>query len=348
MSPLAAAERALLEGRFDDVDTETARLDAADPDAAALKAQAAIARGRYQQAEDLLRPMATRAPSSEAALQLGLLLQRLKHSEATAVLERVAPLGDTSNDPVEIARGARAMRALGRVRAANAAFQVASASAPRDTAINTAWGELFLQTHQDDEALKSFQDVLAADPRWTPALIGAARAFAEDDPPQAVAFAERALAVNPSLVEAYVFLAARAADADRRPQALEALQKALTINPSSLEARALVAAIAYVEDRQADFDAEVAKTLQIAPAYGEVYRVAGELAAHNYRFDEAVGLTRRGLALDPQDARALADLGMHLLRTGDEPAARAALEASFKIENLQWALLNSIEFILNH
>ena len=31
-----------------------------------------------------------------------------------------------------------------------------------------------------------------------------------------------------------------------------------------------------------------AKALAIAPSYGEVYRVAGELAARNYRFDEAV------------------------------------------------------------
>ena len=36
----------------------------------------------------------------------------------------------------------------------------------------------------------------------TRALVGAARALADDNPPQAVAFANRALAVNPSSVDA--------------------------------------------------------------------------------------------------------------------------------------------------
>src|SRR5437870_6546380 len=55
--------------------------------------------------------------------------------------------------------------------------------------------------------------------------------------------------------------------------------------------------------------------------YTTLFR-SGELAAHNYRFDEAVTLTRRALSLDPQNAEAMADLGTHLLRTGDEPADR--------------------------
>ena len=89
--------------------------------------------------------------------------------------------------------------------------------------------------------------------------------------------------------------------------------------------------MAYVEDKQPEFEAAVAKALAIAPNYGEVYRVVGELVANNYRFPEAVVLTRRALALDPDNRRALTDLGTHLLRTGDEAEARAVLERSFKL-----------------
>jgi cellulose synthase operon protein C len=129
-----------------------------------------------------------------------------------------------------------------------------------------------------------------------------------------------------------VFIAGAAVDASHHDEAREAVQKALAVNPSSLEAHALLAGLAYVEDKQAEFEAEASKALAIAPGYGEVFRVAGELTAHNYRFDEAVMLTRRALTLDPRNPRALADLGMHLLRTGDEPGARAALENAFKID----------------
>ena len=79
----------------------------------------------------------------------------------------------------------------------------------------------------------------------------------------------------------------------------------LEINPSHLDARALLAAIAYVRDDRPAFDAEVKRVLAINPAYGEVYRVAGDLAARNYRFDEAVALTGEAMALDPANIRAL-------------------------------------------
>ncbi len=134
-------------------------------------------------------------------------------------------------------------------------------------------------------------------------------------------------------------------DAERKNEAREALAKALAVNPSSLDARAMLAAIAYVEDNQQEFEAEVARTLAIAPNRGDVFRTAGEFAARNYRFDEAVALTRRALALDREDPRTLADLGIHLLRTGDEPGARAALDASFKADPFDVVTFNLLAML---
>ena len=51
----------------------------------------------------------------------------------------------------------------------------------------------------------------------------------------------------------------------------------------------LEVAIAFLEGRQDDFDAQVKEILALRPNYGEVYRVIGDHAARNYRFDEAVG-----------------------------------------------------------
>jgi cellulose synthase operon protein C len=323
--PLQAATRALLEGRYDEVDQVTAPLDQGDPGVVALKARAAIARGRYADAEAALRPSALRAPASAAALELGLLLQTLGRSDATPLLRGVA------SGASDLLVAGRALHALGAFDDANDVFKVAASKAPKDPAINTAWGELYLDAHQKADALELFQAALGGDPRWTPALLGAAQALSDDDPPQAVAAAKKAIEINPSYVDALVFLASQAMDQDHRDEAREWLQKAFAVNPSSLGAHAELAAIAYVEDRTAEFDAEVGKALAIAPNYGEAYGVAGELAAHSYRFDEAVTLVRRGLMLKPQNPQMLSDLGMHLLRTGDEPGARAVLEDSFKL-----------------
>src|SRR5207302_315004 len=108
--PIATA---LIEGRYAEVDTLTEKLDTRDPNVVALRARAAIARGRYADAEASLRPVVSRFPTSEAALQLGLLMQMLGR-EFAPILDRVAMLSDTSSDPNEVARAGRALRALGR------------------------------------------------------------------------------------------------------------------------------------------------------------------------------------------------------------------------------------------
>src|ERR1700681_4001116 len=179
--PLQAATRALLDGRYDEVDQLTAQLDQRDPGVVALKARAAIARGRYADAEAALRPPALRAPASAAALELGLLLQMLGQSDATALLRGVA------TGASDLVLAGRALHALGAFDEANDVFRNAAARAPKDPAINTAWGELYLDGHQKAEALELFQMALEGDPKWTPALLGAARALVDDDPPQAVA-----------------------------------------------------------------------------------------------------------------------------------------------------------------
>jgi tetratricopeptide (TPR) repeat protein len=340
---LQSALAALNEGKYDEVAGLTAKLDQQDPFVATVNARALIARGKYQEAEAALRPIAGRAPTSDAALELGLLLKMLGRNDATAMLQRVASM--QANDAADFARSARALRALGAFQDANAAYRDAAATAPNDAAINTAWGELFLEKYQRGEAMKSFQAVLSDNPKYAPALLGAALALADDNPPQAVALAKQVVAINPNHVGAHVFLASQAADAGDRDDARQGLGTALDINPSSLDALSLLAALDYVEDKQSTFDADVARVLAIAPRYGDVYRVAGELAARNYRFDEAVTLTRRALSLDSSNPRTLAALGVHLLRTGDEPGARDVLEAAFKIDGFDVVTFNLLQMM---
>ena len=247
-----------------------------------------------------------------------------------------------------MARSARALWALGRFQEANTQYRDASAVAPKDAAINTAWGDLFLEKYKKDEAMKSYQMALESDPKWEPALLGSARALADEDPPQAIALTRQALAINSSDVDAYLVLAGEAAgDARHHDEARQALQKALAVNPSSLGAHALMAALAYVEDKDAEYQAEIAKVLAIAPGYGEAYRVVAELTAQNYRFDEAVAMARRALAIDPDNAQTLSDLGLDLLRTGDEVGARQALSRSLDLDDFDDKLRSNLEKMMD-
>jgi tetratricopeptide (TPR) repeat protein len=154
--------------------------------------------------------------------------------------------------------------------------------------------------------------------------------LSEEDPPAAAAAAERAIAIDPQLADAHLLLAELDLDNTRLPEARKRIETVLAFNPSQLDARALLGAMAYVAGDRATFDAELRRVLEINPAFGEAYRMAGDLAARNYRFEEAVALTRQAVALDPTSARAHADMGMHLMRTGDEAEARRALDRAFR------------------
>jgi hypothetical protein len=100
-----------------------------------------------------------------------------------------------------------------------------------------------------------------------------------------------------------------------------------------------------LEGRTADFQSQADAVLKVNAAYGEFYRVAGSHLARNYRFDEAIELTRRAIAIDRDNTQAFADLGMQLLRLGDEAAARTALETSFKADPYDVMTYNSLSLL---
>ena len=304
----------------------------ANVDPTVARARAAINHGQYADAEGVLKPVAAKAPTGDAALELGLLYQMLgRGAEARALLDPIAALAvgprTTAGD---YARLGRAARATGNMQLANDAYRLATEHAPKDPAMETGWGELFLQTHDSTEALKSFQAALALDETFIPAQLGLAETLADANPPEAAKRAEAVLARDPDSVRAHLLLAGLELDKSNRDGAKAEIAKAKAINPVSLDTLALSGAVAYVEDRQSDFEAETAAALKINPHLSDAYRVAAEQAASNYRFDEAVALNRRALTIDPNDVRTHAALGTHLLRTGDEQEARDHLETAFK------------------
>jgi tetratricopeptide (TPR) repeat protein len=333
--PVDAALRALNQGGYEEV--ENLLGGQADPRAIALRGRALIELGRYAEAEKLLAGPAKAQPGSDAALELGLLQAMIgRRAEGVRTLDRVLDVSEpgTAADYLRMARAAYGMgnatSTASLFHDANRFFQNANRLAPDDPVINAAWGELFLDKYEPTEALKSFQVALKSDEENVAARIGMAHLMLEQNPPAAKEAIERALKTNPSYVPAHLLAAEIALDERRRDDAKGSIDAALKVNPNSLDARSLQATVALLEGREADFERQAQEVLTINPVYGDVYRTAGDHLARNYRFDEAVAMTRRAVTIDPASARAHADLGLHLMRTGDEPAARTSLEAAFK------------------
>ena len=137
----------------------------------------------------------------------------------------------------------------------------------------------------------------------------------------------------------HLLLAGLHLDADRETEARAEIDKVLAFNPSQLEAHAMLAAMAYVKDDKPTYDREVKAVLEINPAYGEVYRLTGQHVRHRSAF------RRAALTLDPTSSRAAGDLGMHLMRTGDEPGARRALDRSWQADPYDTVTFNLLHVL---
>jgi tetratricopeptide (TPR) repeat protein len=336
-----AALAALDRGRVDEAKQLVAGLPAADPGAALVRARIARVTGDLDEAETQLRPAASADPLGPAALDLGLLLlDRGRVADAEAVLQPLVAEAASFERGEDLARAARAAHALGHFRLANSLYREAAASLPDSAAVNTAWGDLLREKHNLPEAVKSYQLALKADPDHAPAHLGLALALADDNPPAARQAAERALAINPTLWGAALAVAALDLSVGQREEAERRIAGVLSQNPSLAEAHALAAALAWLGDDQAAYERAVRRALAINPTWGEVYRVVAEYAADHYRFEEAAALARRAVALDQRNARAWADLGKHLLRTGDETEAKAALDRAFELDPFNQVTFN--------
>jgi tetratricopeptide (TPR) repeat protein len=329
--PARTAAAAIAHGKRGEAEALARARPANDPAAAAILAQLAAHKGQYKDAVALLQPIAAREPASDAALELALLYRAIgRPADATPLLTAVFRQSSAARDPGAMVRAGRAARALNSPRDARDLFLQAEKSGGDPALIETALGELFLEKYNLPEALKAFQAAIGADAQWAPAHAGLARVLQDDDPPKAAVAAEKALSIDPELADARLLLAELHLDGDRETEAKAEVDKVLAVNPAHAPAHAWRAAMAYVKDDKATFDREIAAALETNPTYGEAYRLAGQLAASHYRFEEAAALADKASALDPTNSRAAGDLGMHLLRTGDEPAARRALERSFR------------------
>jgi predicted Zn-dependent protease len=289
-----------------------------------------IFEGKNAEARERLLPLAAAAPLGDAALELGLL--EIRTGRRAEGRRRLEPLLNvrTFGGPDDYFRLARAARASREFLLANDAY-VRVKDEPRAD-IQTEWGDLFLERHQPGDAVTNYQRALEIDANWVPALVGMARAFADQNPGQsrkALAAAATAAADHPDV---WLATAEQRLESEDAPAAREALDRLAAVRPGTIEEAALRTAIAYKESGMAGVEAAIAAVRAIDPTSALGYRAASEQAARDYRFDDSAALAKQATLLDAEDAASFFALGLALMRTGDEPAARTALEQSWDLD----------------
>jgi cellulose synthase operon protein C len=214
---------------------------------------------------------------------------------------------------------------------ASETYSEALALEPRRLQARLEWGFLLLEKYNSREAAQTFGEVLQQDPSHPDAHLGMARvALAEGyNVVEAEKHLEQALRHAPRHVGALATRGEIALTEEEYAAATTAAKAALAIDPTAPEALRLQGGIAFVTGDRAGYDAVRAKALAQNAHAADFFHGIAETLARHHRYDEAIRLEEEAVRLDPKDPSALAALGQHYLRQGDEKRGLELLERAW-------------------
>lgn len=261
--------------------------------------------------------------------------RRGKNSEARACFTKLARSAD-------LAERAEGLWGLRDYENANIAFRQAAARDPKNPALKTRWGRLLLERFNPAEATDLFNEALEVDKDYAPALLGLALAASENFDRRALTLAKTAVEKAPDLIEARELLASLYLEDSDPGQAAEEALAAIKNSPEALDAMAVLAAADLLADRQTEW---TGRMLAINPQYGEGFARIARHFVLNRRYEEAIAHYRRAVELDPGYHAAKSELGINLMRVGDETEARRWLEAAFQAGYRNKPTVNSLTLL---
>jgi tetratricopeptide (TPR) repeat protein len=325
------------------IEDET-RLDACFTVAEALRSQ-----GDLDRAVELLRPY-SELPNGR---RIGLLLADIlaeKGLLSEARLRYKALVSDYNEnrfnraDTSQIAITGRAAHRLGAFHDANELFNQAERSGVSDLETLLFRGELYLDAHDPKHARAVADEALNFAPDHPSALLLFAKVrLAETrDTQSAERHAERVLAINPTNADAYFVLAGlslRDLDYENTHRFIDA---GLKQEPRHLDLLSLRAAAFFLADENARFQETLAEVLKRNPDYSRLFRIIAEYAEAEHRYGDTIPLLRRAAALDPNDSQVHAQLGIQLVRSGEETEGRRELIRAFAQDPFDLRVRNTL------
>jgi len=210
---------------------------------------------------------------------------------------------------------------------ANNQFRLAVAQSPANAMYRVRWGRLFHERFNNTDAATLFQEALEKDPKNAQAYYGLALVSADGFDNKAIEYVNKAMELDPKLADAHELLANLQLEDSDEAKAFAEADEALKISTESLDAMAIHAAIEILADRSPD--AWFAKISQVNPNYGEGYALVAHHLVLNRRYEDGIAYYRKAIEADPRLWSAHSELGINLMRMGQEDEPRKQLELSY-------------------
>ena len=326
----------------------------ADPAVAPAIAGAFESMGRLADA-DAAWSVALRGPDSLRARVERLRLDRERSGSAAALsrldtlVTAVAARGG-SRTAGEFHAMAKSARLLGRTdpqryKDALRWYDRALALEPTRLDARADLGEMFLEKFNFADARATLQQVIAVNPRHPRALAALVRLNALDTQGRTRDPLPQLLAVNPRSADGHALAARRLIDAEQYELAVAEARNGLVVDSTAPGPWVAIAAARWLAHDTLGHRAALGTAHQRLPGSAHAEVELAEVSARNRLYADAVRFARAGVARDARDARALALLGINLLRVGQPVAAREALVRAFALDPYDVWVKNTLDLL---
>ena len=242
---------------------------------------------------------------------------------------------------------AEAAWVLGNIDSSNEFFKLAIAAYPEDPSVRTRWGQLFAYTRKAPEAKALYDEALAINDAYVPALVGLAQLAASQFEGVARGFVDQALSHDPEAIGAHVLFARMELEVGNLDSAEVSLDRALEL----IEARTLPPVEIYALKASLDLlrgtleSPWIARALEYNPGYGDAYAIPAYFFVITRRYREAIAFYERAVDIEPANWSAHTELGVNLLRENRIDEAFTHLERSHGLFGYDAQTTNTLNLI---
>jgi cellulose synthase operon protein C len=226
---------------------------------------------------------------------------------------------------------------------ANDQFRAVVAESDGNALYRVRWGRLLHERFNNTDADNLFKEAIAKDPQNAQAYLGLALVSADGFDNAALQWGAKALELDPKLVEAHELMANLALEDSDAADAVKQADEAIKLSGDALDAMAIHAAVEILADRSPD--AWLDRIRAVNPSYGEGYALVAHHLVLNRRYEEGVAYYRKAIEADPQLWSARSELGINLMRLGEEDEPRRQLEMCYDNGYRNEATVNSLRLL---